>query len=110
VTKKYTHRIDTMDGVIEYEDESPPSPRRTPEEMEEERARLYPIEDIASCLEYPCGYCQDKFYPIHPLRGKIMNPYRRGYVLESERDRRIIPICHNCVMDFSGRDEPFRIK
>jgi hypothetical protein len=59
VTKKYKHRIDTMDGVIEYEDESPPSPRRTPKEIEEERARLYPTEDIASYLQYPCEYCLD---------------------------------------------------
>jgi hypothetical protein len=35
MTSKYKHRIDTMDGVIEYEDDVPPSPRRTPEELEE---------------------------------------------------------------------------
>jgi hypothetical protein len=30
---KYKHHINTMDGVIEYEDESPPLPRKTPEEI-----------------------------------------------------------------------------
>ena len=54
MTKKCKHRIDTMDGPIEYEDDIPPSPRRTPEEEEEERARLYPTEDIAFYLQYPC--------------------------------------------------------
>jgi hypothetical protein len=42
MTKKYKHHINTMDGVIEYEDESLPFPHKTPEEIEEERARLYP--------------------------------------------------------------------
>jgi hypothetical protein len=108
--KKYKHGIDTMDGPIEWEDDIPPSPRRTPEEMEKERARLYPTEDIAFYLQYPCEYCQDKFFLVHPIRGKNMNPLRGGYMLESENDRRIIPICHTCVLDFSRRDENFRLK
>jgi hypothetical protein len=84
-----------MDGPIEYEDDIPSSPRRTPEEIEEERARLYPTEDIASYLQYPCSYCQDEYYLIHPDRGKNMNPdrgknmnpYRGGHMLESEREK-----------------------
>jgi hypothetical protein len=64
---KYKHTIDTLDGPIEWEDETPPTIRR-PEEIEEERARLYPTEDIASYLQYPCSYCQDKFYRYIPPR------------------------------------------
>jgi hypothetical protein len=110
MVKKYKHHINTMDSIIEVEDDIPPSPRKTPEEKEEERARLYPTEDIAFYLQYPCSYCQDKFFLVHPIRGKNMNPYSGGYILVSERDRRIIPICHKCVLDFSGRDEDFSIK
>jgi hypothetical protein len=50
MTKKYTHRIDTMDGPIEYEDESPPSPIKTPEEMEEEEDSF-----LLSCI--CCSFC-----------------------------------------------------
>jgi hypothetical protein len=78
---KYKHHINTMDGVIEVEDDIPPSPRRTPEELEEERAILYPLEDIAYYLQYPCSYCQSMFFLIHPIRGKNMNPYSGGYML-----------------------------
>jgi len=102
--------INTMDGVIEYEDDIPPTIRRTPEGLEEERVRLYPSEDIASYLRYTCSYCQNEYYPIHPDRGENMNPYRGGYVLESERDNRLIPICHRCVLHLSWRDENFRLK
>jgi hypothetical protein len=106
---KYKHRIDTLDGPIEYEDESPPLPRRTPEEIEEERVRLYPSEEIASYLLYTCSYCQDQYYPIHPDRGENMNPYLGGYMLES-KDNRLRPICHRCVLHLSWRDENFRLK
>jgi hypothetical protein len=54
MTKKYEHRINTMDGIIEVEDDVPPSPLqiKTPEEMEEERERLYPNTESASYLQY----------------------------------------------------------
>lgn len=106
---KYIHTIDTMDGPIEYEADPPPSPRRTPEEIEEERARLYPTEEIASYLRYTCSYSLDKYYPIHPDRGKSMNPFRGGYMLVSKDDR-IRPICHRCVLHLSWQDENFRLK
>jgi hypothetical protein len=56
MTSKYTHRIDTMDGPIEVESDVPQIPirHRTQEGLEEERARLYPTEDKASYLQYPC--------------------------------------------------------
>ena len=56
------------------------------------------------------SYCQDEYYLIHPDRGKNMNPFRGGYKLESERDEKIIPICHRCVLHLSWRDENFRLK
>jgi hypothetical protein len=40
----------------------------------------------------------------------VMNLYRGGYMLESERDRRIIPACNECVKELSNRNESFRIK
>jgi hypothetical protein len=49
---KHKHTIGTLDGPISWEDEKPPTIRKTPEEIEEERVRLYPTEEIASYLLY----------------------------------------------------------
>ena len=107
---KYKHTTDTLDGPVEWEDDVPPTVRKTPEELEEERKRKYPSTEIADYLLYVCSYCLDKFYPIHPDRGKNLNPFRGGYMLESEDDGRLIPICHRCVLHLSWRDENFRLK
>jgi hypothetical protein len=87
MTKKYKHRIDTMDGPVEYESDTPQSPHRTPEELEAERVRLYPSTEIADYLLYTCNYCLDQYYPMHPDRGENMNPWRGGYVLVSKDDK-----------------------
>jgi hypothetical protein len=110
MSKKYIHRIDTMDGVIEYESDTPQPPHKTPEDLEAERVRLYPSEEIACYLLYECGYCLDEYYPVHPNRGENMNPLRGGYVLQSKRDGRLAPICHRCVLHLSWQDEDFRLK
>jgi hypothetical protein len=52
---KYKHTIDTMDGPISWEDNVPPLPHKTPEDLEVERVRLYPSEEIASYLLYVCN-------------------------------------------------------
>ena len=39
-----------MDGVIEYESDTPPLPHKTPEDLEAELVRRYPSEEIASYL------------------------------------------------------------
>jgi hypothetical protein len=44
-TKKYKHRIDTMDGVIESESDTPPIRHKTSEEIEAEHV-LKIIENI----------------------------------------------------------------
>jgi hypothetical protein len=110
MTSKYIHRIDTLDGPITYESDTPPLPHKTPEDLEAERVRLYPSEEFASYLLYVCSYCLDKFYLIHPDRGENMNPYRGGYTLESKDGRRLRPVCHRCVLHLSWKDEDFRLK
>lgn len=45
---RYKHRLDTMDGPIEWEDDIPPTPMKTPEEKAEELERYYPRSDKAT--------------------------------------------------------------
>jgi hypothetical protein len=106
---KYKHTIDTLDGPIEWEDNVPPTIRRTPEELEEERKRKYPSIEIADYLLYTCSYCLDQYYPVHPDRGENIERYRGGYVLVS-KDNRLRPICHRCVLHLSWQEENFRLK
>jgi hypothetical protein len=50
---KYKHRLDTMDEPIEWEDDIPPIPIKTPEEKAEELERDYSRSDKATC--YKCN-------------------------------------------------------
>jgi hypothetical protein len=63
--------IRTLDG---FESEPFVSYVKTPEEEEADRHRLYPTQDIACYLQYPCSYCERKFYRMNPIRGKNMFP------------------------------------
>jgi hypothetical protein len=109
MTKKVKIRIDTLDGRVETDiSKIPWSIIKTPEEIEEELERDYPSEDKASYLLYTCNFCLEKFYLIHPVRGKNMNPSSDGFLIRvSERNERIIPTCRTCLLELSRRNEPF---
>ena len=129
MTKKYKHRIDTMEGPIEFESDVPPistpSPRPppiTPEEEEAKRQRLYPDTSKASYLQYHCHYCENEFYLKSPYRAPNMNPLSEGFICiyhknydnyyHNNRNNkelgRLIPTCRSCFKEMEN--EPITIK
>jgi hypothetical protein len=109
MTKEHEYRISTLDDI-----KGKPSFThiKTPEEIEAEEAerqRLYPSEDKASYLLYTCNLCMEKFYPIHPVRGKNMDPDKGGFLIISEKSKRTTAACGNCILELSRRNEPFII-
>jgi hypothetical protein len=114
-TKKYKHRINTIEGIVEFESDVPPtppspsSPPLTPEEEEAERQRLFPDTSKASYLQYLCYFCGYKFYRIYPYRNPKMNPISDGFFIfiSTKKGKRLMFTCRNCLLELSMRDEEF---
>jgi hypothetical protein len=115
MTKKYKHSIDTLEGTIEGWSDIPPTtlrpPRKTPEEGEVERKRLYPDTSKASYLQYPCYYCGNEFYLKNPNRGPNINPLSDGFILTTDdNNKRLMPTCRVCVLEMSRQNEEVSFK
>jgi hypothetical protein len=103
--------METMDGPIEWEDDIPPIPIKTPEEKAEELERYYPRSDKATYLKYTCHFCLDTFFLISPFRSREMNPYSEGFIIrtrsktQDSNNKRIMPACRKCLLDLRNRRE-----
>jgi hypothetical protein len=110
MTEKREYRISTLDdikgpGIFTY--------TKTPEELEGEEAeleRLYPHPSKASYLKYNCHYCNsNKFYLYSPFRSANMNPVSEGFIIIPKTTKKPTPICRECILELSRRNEPFRM-
>jgi hypothetical protein len=104
---RYKHRMDTMDGPIEWEDDIPPTPVKTPEERAEELDRIYPHPNKASYLRYKCHYCTEEYFLISPYREKGKNPYNEGFMVKPEvsKLKNVVFACRSCLLDLHNRRE-----
>ena len=77
--------------------------------MKKRRKRqiLYPEEDptFVRCLKFPCGYCQDKFFKVYPVRAKGLEPLHGLYMIRTKHSKKLVGICNNCILEFSRRNE-----
>lgn len=104
---RYKHKMETMDGVIEWEDDVPETPIKTPEEKAEELERYYPVRNKATYLKYTCHFCLTPFFLISPFRSRDMNPYSEGFIIRTKSKSRsmVIPACRQCLLDLCNRRE-----